>query len=153
MPIAQADIFAPVACIIPVTDSAQALLFDLHCPYALGATIFTGGPDDPELRLLVDRIRAGSVVIDDIIAPTADPRIPFGGSSQSGFGTTRGAEGLLELTRPKAIMHRRNKWLPHLDPPSPKDAPILASYLKTAHSRTLRQRLSALKSLIKSARK
>ena len=44
----------------------------------------------------------GFVTINDIIVPTADPRLPFGGVRGSGFGTTRGAEGLLEMTYPHA---------------------------------------------------
>jgi hypothetical protein len=35
----------------------------------------------------------GQCLINDVVIPTADPRIPFGGRGRSGFGVTRGAEG------------------------------------------------------------
>ena len=38
------------------------------------------------------RINAGTVFINDVITPSADPRAPFGGRKASGFGVTRGAE-------------------------------------------------------------
>ncbi len=47
------------------------------------------------------------MTINDLIVPTADPRVPFVGRKQSGFGATRGAEGLLEMTVPRVIAVRR----------------------------------------------
>ena len=69
------------------------------------------------------RVRAGSVCVNDLIVPTADPRLPFGGRGRSGFGVTRGAEGLLEMTVPKAISVRTGSFRPHLAAPSTPTAP------------------------------
>ena len=79
----KADIFAPVLAIVPVRDCEEALRFDEMCPYALGASVF--GPEEPARRLAT-RVRAGAVTINDLIVPTADPRLPFGGRAQSGYG-------------------------------------------------------------------
>ena len=54
--------------------------------------------------------------MNDVIVPTADPRLPFGGRKHSGFGVTRGAEGLLEMTVLKCVTVRRGRFRPHLDP-------------------------------------
>ena len=76
-----------------------------------------------------------------MIVPTADPRLPFGGRGRSGYGVTRGADGLLEMTRPKAIVVRRGSFRPHLDPPHPLDGDLFRHYLAAAHGGSLGQRL------------
>ena len=95
------------------------------------------------------QINAGSVCINDLIVPTADARVPFGGRSRSGFGTTRGAEGLLELTTPKVVTISRSKFRPAFDPPHPGDEEMFQAYLKLTHGRGLKPRWSALKQLIR----
>jgi acyl-CoA reductase-like NAD-dependent aldehyde dehydrogenase len=124
------DIFAPVLSLIPITDADDAIAAARACPYALGASIF-GDRDDA--RALIPRIRAGSVVINDMIVPTADPRLPFGGRGRSGFGVTRGAEGLLEMTALKAVSVRRGRFRPHLRPPAPGDAAMMQALLRVLH--------------------
>jgi hypothetical protein len=79
------------------------------------------------------RVNAGSVVINDVIVPTADPRLPFGGRGESGFGVTRGAEGLLEMTVVKTISVRRGWFRPHLAPPRESDARRFAGMIRLLH--------------------
>jgi acyl-CoA reductase-like NAD-dependent aldehyde dehydrogenase len=124
------DVFAPVLAIVAVRDMEQALQAAAACPYALGAAIF--GPP-AEAHLLATKVNAGSVVVNDIIVPTADPRLPFGGRGESGFGVTRGAEGLLELTAVKTISTRRGRFRPHLTAPRPDEAPRYAALIKLLH--------------------
>ena len=81
------------------------------------------------------------MVVNDVIVPTADPRLPFGGRGESGFGVTRGAEGLLDLTVPKVVAVRRGRRLPHLEDPHPADADLFRAYLALAHGGGLRTRL------------
>jgi acyl-CoA reductase-like NAD-dependent aldehyde dehydrogenase len=126
----QADIFAPVLALLPVRDCEEALRFDEMCPYALGASVF--GPEEPARRLAV-RIRAGAVTINDLIVPTADPRLPFGGRGESGYGVTRGAEGLLELTAIKTVSIRRGRRRPHYEPRTAIDQTVFHQYLRAAH--------------------
>jgi len=141
------DHFGPAAAIVAVRDDEEALRCNDECPYALGATIFSAS--ETEARALAARINAGVVVINDIIVPTADPRVPFGGRKASGFGVTRGAEGLLELTVPKVVMTRRNRWRPHLEPPADVDREIFTQYLKVAHSEGWGARCKAAGALIR----
>jgi acyl-CoA reductase-like NAD-dependent aldehyde dehydrogenase len=105
------DVFASWLAFVPVADMADAVAAQALCPFALGASIF--GPE-PEARAIAARLRVGSVCINDLIMPTADPRLPFGGRGLSGFGVTRGAEGLLDLTVAKTISLRRGRFMPHL---------------------------------------
>lgn len=126
------DVFAPVLSLIAVSDIEQALDLARHCPYALGASIF--GPE-AAARAVAARIDAGSVTINDVIVPTADPRLPFGGGRNSGFGVTRGAEGLLALTRVKTVSVRRGRFHPHLRPEASRDAALFATLIRLLHGR------------------
>lgn len=138
------DVFAPVLSIVPVPDEDAALAAATACPYALGAAVF--GPPEASRRLAA-RIRAGSVVINDLIVPTADPRLPFGGRGESGFGLTRGVEGLLEMTVCKTVMLRRGRFRPHLDAHE-MDADAMVALIAALHRPGFR-RLAALPHLTK----
>ncbi len=126
MHLLQQDVFAPWLALVPVADMAQALQALAACPYALGAAVF--GPE-AEARALVGRIPAGTVCVNDLIMPTADPRLPFGGRGESGFGVTRGADGLLAMTVVKTVSTRRGRFRPHLAAARPDDAARYASLI------------------------
>ncbi len=148
MALLRADIFAPVLSLVPVASAEESLHADDECPFALGAAVFG---TDREAAAFAAHVQAGCVVINDMIVPTADPRIPFGGRRQSGFGVTRGAAGLEEMTHYKVVLHRRNRWLPHLDPPSPWDARLLMAFLGLVHGRGWRTKLRSLGEAIRAA--
>lgn len=130
MAIAREDLFAPIVALFPVEGEDAAVVAANACPYALGASVF--GPSAAALRI-AERLAVGCVTIDDVIAPTGDPRLPFGGRGASGFGVTRGAEGLLEMTAIKAIAVRRGTMVQHLDPAWLGDEDLLTGYLLAAH--------------------
>jgi hypothetical protein len=88
------------------------------------------------------------VIINDMIVPSADPRVPFGGRGESGFGVTRGAEGLLELTTVKAIASQHSRRPRHLEPPVPGDEDLFQAYIGFTHG-SGRRRFGALRALIK----
>jgi acyl-CoA reductase-like NAD-dependent aldehyde dehydrogenase len=131
--------------VIPVRDVEHALLLSAQSRYALGAAIF--GPED-KARILAERVQAGCVVVNDVIVPTADPRLPFGGRKDSGFGVTRGTEGLLEMTVLKCVAVRRGKFRPHLDPAHAKDGELFAALIAALHGGT-RTRLHGLSTLLR----
>ena len=137
--ILHADCFAPVLSLIEVDGPGEALARDNCCPYALGATVF-GPPADA--RDFAAQVDAGCVVINDYLIPTADPRVSFGGRGESGFGVTRGPLGLLEMTRPKAVLEQTTAWRPHLDPPGDEAAAaeFFKKYLRAAHADGFRAR-------------
>jgi acyl-CoA reductase-like NAD-dependent aldehyde dehydrogenase len=139
------DVFAPWLAIVPVDGIEAGLVAAEACPFGLGASIF--GPE-AEARALAPRLRAGSVCINDLIVPTADPRLPFGGRGESGFGVTRGAEGLLEMTVVKTISMRRGRFRPHLAAPRPDDAARFATMIRLLYGGPA-QILAALRELIR----
>ena len=145
MRIAQTDIFAPVLSIIEVGNEEEALAANSHCPYALTAAVF--GPSEPARRL-ASRIPAGSVLINDIIVSTADPRAPFAGRRRSGFGPTRGREGLLEMTTTKAIQTQGATDLRAYANHTPHHANFFSGYIQAAHGGKWRTRLDGAREFL-----
>lgn len=146
MSITQADIFAPVLSFIRVESAEQALRENSKCPYALSATVF-GSP--ARCQQFARLIPAGCVVINDMIVPTADPRVPFGGRGMSGHGITRGEAGLLEMTQPKAIVATRRWFKPHLQSPTTADADVMEQLIRLEHAAHPLQSLLAVPKMFK----
>jgi acyl-CoA reductase-like NAD-dependent aldehyde dehydrogenase len=153
MAIARSDVFAPVLSLIEVESMLHVPGLYAQCPYALTASIFCSKGYEKKARVLAKMLKAGSVLINDVIAPTADPRVPFGGRGASGYGVTRGAEGLLEMTAVKTLLIRRGGLMLHLDATSNEDQPMFAGLIGVLHGKGLKSRWAALKQLVKSARR
>jgi acyl-CoA reductase-like NAD-dependent aldehyde dehydrogenase len=147
MRLLQQDVFAPVLALVPVDDAESALRLAEQCPYALGATVFG---EERSARQFAERVNAGVVIVNDVIVPTADPRVPFGGRGRSGYGVTRGTEGLLELTRLKVIAVRSGRCRWHLDEADFSDHDLVRHYLVAVHGATLRDRWNASRALLNS---
>jgi acyl-CoA reductase-like NAD-dependent aldehyde dehydrogenase len=141
MAVLRMDLFAPVLSLMGVADDRAALSAAAACPYALGAVVFG---QEKRARELASQVRAGVVLINDVIVPTADPRLPFGGLGRSGYGVTRGAEGLLEMTAIKALSVRRGAWRPHYEPPHSGHAALFCAYIQAVHGASWRKRLAAV---------
>jgi acyl-CoA reductase-like NAD-dependent aldehyde dehydrogenase len=148
MSVARTDLFAPVVSFLRVADDAQAIREAHRCPYALSAAMFGSTARCQELAR---RLSAGCVVINDIIVPSADPRVPFSGRGQSGYGITRGAAGLLEMTQIKAIVTARRWFKPHLQPSTPADAELLEQLIRVEHAPGLVSLLAAVPRLARAA--
>jgi aldehyde dehydrogenase (NAD+) len=135
--------FAPVVAVLPFDDLGAALAADRQCPYALAASVFTRRPRQAEA--LVGRLRAGVVTVNDVVAPTAHPATPFGGSGASGWGVTQGAEGLLEMTVSQVVSVRAGRYRPHYDLAAGQGGgghdELLRGLLEAGHAPTLGQRL------------
>ena len=131
-------------------DDGAALAWAEQSEFGLGASIFSA--DGAAAHELARQWPSGFVTINDLIVPTADPRLPFGGLRSSGFGITRGAEGLLEMTSAHVIAVRRGRWLPHLQPAQSGDEELFAAYIKLAHQQGT-SRLAGLRELWRAARR
>lgn len=148
MKIAQADIFAPLLSLMDARDVREAIAMHRACPFALTAAIFG---DEREARTLAAKLTAGTVTINDLIVPTADPRVPFGGRRSSGFGTTRGSEGLLEMTAPMTLAVRRGSSTRHFDATTPDHEPLFDGVIKASHAKSWSQRSSGLREIFSAA--
>jgi acyl-CoA reductase-like NAD-dependent aldehyde dehydrogenase len=130
--------FAPLLAVVPVDSVEQALEMDARCPYRLGASVFTAQP--ARAAAIAERVRTGMVTVNDTVAPTAHPATPFGGRGESGWGSTQGAEGLLEMTVPQVVSVRGGSYRPHYDLTTAGAASqegLLRGLLECGHSPTL----------------
>lgn len=137
MEIAAADIFAPVLSLMPFRYEEEALEADRLCPYALSVTIFGG---ESAARRIAEQVNAGCILINDVLATTADPRCAFGGRKRSGYGMTRGREGLLEMTAPKTVLIRRGDDRTHYRLTGNQHADFFYGYIAAVHGEGLRKR-------------
>jgi acyl-CoA reductase-like NAD-dependent aldehyde dehydrogenase len=152
MRIAQTDVFAPVLSLLSFSTLQQAAAMHEQCPYALTAAIFgPGNGSDKQARTLARTITAGTVLFNDVIVSTADPRASFGGRKRSGFGTTRGREGLLAMTAPRAVIRQRSRSLLPYQPTGSAHEGFFAGYMQAAHGRGWRARLSGWRAMGRAA--
>ncbi len=150
MEIARTDLFAPVVTVIRVRDEAAALEAEQECPFGLTAAIFG---DETKARALGARLSVGTVLVNDLIVPTADPRVPFGGRRDSGFGVTRGTEGLLEMTAVKTTSVRRSRDRRHYQPTGETHADMFAGVLELTHAAGWGARWAGLRKMVAAAKK
>jgi len=148
-PVASADVFAPLTSVLRVDQITEAIELVNQCRYRLGASVF--GPP-AEAAEFADQLRVGSICVNDLLAPTADPRLPFGGRGDSGFGVTRGEEGLLAMTVPRVVSERKSRFAVHLMARPPYFKSMLLASLQMLHSRTWGGRLRGLKDVVASVR-
>src|SRR6267378_168958 len=97
--IAKEEFFGPVAVIHAFKTEAEAVELANDTDFGLGAAVWSR--DIERANRLASRIEAGMVYINDIVH--SDPRAPFGGVKDSGFGRELGRPGALELTNPKLV--------------------------------------------------
>jgi len=98
-PIVAEECFGPVAMLFPFKDDAEAVSLANATEYGLGAAVWSGNLD--RAQRIAAQIEAGAVFINDFVR--SDPRAPFGGVKNSGFGRELGALGARELTNAKLI--------------------------------------------------
>lgn len=144
----QAEIFAPILSVMRAANLDEALAASAACTYALTASIF--GPEK-EARVLASKLRVGNVMINDILVPTADPRVPFGGRGSSGFGVTRGTEGLLGMTTPRTIQTQRSRSKRAYAATGDEHEDLFAGVAQMLHGRW-NKRWAGLMRLIRAAR-
>jgi aldehyde dehydrogenase (NAD+) len=140
--------------VIPFDTVDEALAMAKQSPFGLSASIFSA--DTAKAEELAALIPSGSVVINDVLAPTAHPATPFGGRGASGWGVTQGAEGLLALTVPQVVTVRRGRMRVHLDEaanPDPATEGILRGLLTWTHARGLGAKLKGLREMLKGIRR
>ncbi len=99
MAIAQDEIFGPVVVVIEFDTDEEALSIANDSRFGLGAAVWSH--DIERARGLANRIESGTVWINDY--HLLNPRFPFGGYKQSGFGRELGPEGLLAYQQIKHI--------------------------------------------------
>jgi len=99
MPAYTEEIFGPVACIIHAVDEQHAIQIANDTEYGLGCSIWTQNTEHGER--IASQIEAGMVYINGLVK--SDPRLPFGGVKDSGFGRELGRHGMMEFLNLKTV--------------------------------------------------
>ena len=94
------ELFGPVASILPVADEAEAIRVANDTVYGLGASVYTGDAQRGE-RIAAELLDAGNCFVNGIVK--SDPRLPFGGTKDSGYGRELSPLGILEFTNLKTV--------------------------------------------------
>jgi succinate-semialdehyde dehydrogenase/glutarate-semialdehyde dehydrogenase len=100
MPAYEDELFGPVAAVIAAHDEADALRIANDTAFGLGAAVFTRDTARGE-RVAREELRAGSCFVNAFVR--SDPRLPFGGIKQSGYGRELGVLGIREFVNAKTV--------------------------------------------------
>lgn len=100
MPAYDDELFGPVAAIIPVADAAEAIRVANDTPFGLGAAVFTQDVARGS-RIAATELQAGCCFVNAFVK--SDPRLPFGGIKQSGFGRELSHHGIKEFVNAKTV--------------------------------------------------
>lgn len=103
MPAYDQELFGPVAAIIAVPDEGEAVRVANDTPFGLGAAVFTRDLDRGE-RIAREELAAGSCFVNAFVK--SDPRLPFGGIRESGYGRELSRFGIREFVNVKTIYVR-----------------------------------------------
>ena len=95
------EIFGPVAAIIEADDERHAVALANQSVFGLGAAVFTR--DKARADRLARELEAGCVFVNALVK--SDPRLPFGGVKQSGYGRELSWFGIQEFVNIKTIFH------------------------------------------------
>jgi succinate-semialdehyde dehydrogenase/glutarate-semialdehyde dehydrogenase len=101
MQLMREETFGPVLAIRSVASADEAVALANDSPFALSASVWT--LDARRGRELASRIRAGSVMINDVASYYGISEAPHGGPGWSGWGRTHSRLGLLEMVQVKYV--------------------------------------------------
>lgn len=100
MPAYAEELFGPVAAVIAVDDEEEAVRVANDSPFGLGAAVFTGDTDRGR-KIAQKSLQAGCCFVNDFVR--SDPRLPFGGVKESGYGRELGPFGIREFVNIKSV--------------------------------------------------
>ena len=103
MPAFDDEIFGPVASIISVNNEKEAIQLANQTSFGLGGAVFTKDIERGE-KIAANDIEAGCCFVNDFVR--SDPRLPFGGIKESGYGRELSEAGIREFTNMKTVYIR-----------------------------------------------
>ena len=80
-------------------DEEEAVAIANATSYGLGTSVWTS--ERERVSRLMEEIETGAIFVNGLVK--SDPRLPFGGVKESGFGRELGREGMLAFTNVKTL--------------------------------------------------
>lgn len=99
MPVFKEETFGPVAAVIKVKNEEEAIDMANDSLFGLGASIWTSDVEKGEA--LARKIEAGAIFVNGLVK--SDPRLPFGGIKNSGYGRELSDYGIKEFCNIKSV--------------------------------------------------
>jgi len=99
MPAYDEELFGPAAAIIEAKDEEAAWRIANDTIFGLGAAVFT--KDAKRGERIARKLEAGATFVNSSVA--SDPRLPFGGIKESGYGRELGSYGIKEFVNVKTV--------------------------------------------------
>jgi succinate-semialdehyde dehydrogenase / glutarate-semialdehyde dehydrogenase len=93
------ELFGPVAALIEAKDEADAVRLANATTFGLGAAVFTRDLQSGER--VARQFESGAAFVNGLVA--SDPRLPFGGIKESGYGRELGSFGIKEFVNVKSV--------------------------------------------------
>ena len=93
------ELFGPVAALIEAKDEADAVRLANATTFGLGAAVFTR--DLQRGERVARQFESGAAFVNSLVA--SDPRLPFGGIKESGYGRELGSFGIKEFVNVKSV--------------------------------------------------
>ena len=103
MPAYEEELFGPVAVLVRARDEADGVRIANDSSFGLGAAIFSRDVDRAR-RIAVDELDAGACFVNGLVK--SDPRLPFGGVKDSGYGRELSLPGIRSFVNTKAVWVR-----------------------------------------------
>jgi len=112
------EIFGPIVPFMKVSSEEEALSLANDTHLGLNAYVFT--KDREKGCRIAEQVRAGSIVVNDVVVNFAYPELPFGGVKQSGIGRVHGEDALRDMCEARHInvdrfgsLEREPIWYPY----------------------------------------
>ena len=93
MPVLEEEVFGPAVPVLRARDGAEALRLANQSAYGLGSAVWTA--DLERGATFAARLEAGHTAVNGMTV--SDPRLPFGGIKDSGYGRELSRHGLFEF--------------------------------------------------------
>jgi succinate-semialdehyde dehydrogenase / glutarate-semialdehyde dehydrogenase len=103
MPAYKEELFGPVASLIKAKDEEDAIRIANDTIFGLGAAVFTQNSARGE-RIAREELNAGNCFVNDFVK--SDPRLPFGGVKESGYGRELSVLGIKEFVNIKTVYRK-----------------------------------------------
>ncbi|MBK7378513.1 MAG: NAD-dependent succinate-semialdehyde dehydrogenase [Ignavibacteriales bacterium] len=100
MPAFEEELFGPVAALIKVADEEEAIRTANDSNFGLGAALFTSDKTRGEI-IAKEKFNAGCCFVNEFVR--SDPRLPFGGINESGYGRELSTFGIREFVNIKTV--------------------------------------------------
>ena len=100
MPAYDEELFGPVAALIKVKDEQDAINIANDSIFGLGAAVFTKDVNRGN-KIVREKLNAGACFVNSFVK--SDPRLPFGGINESGYGRELSSFGIREFVNIKTV--------------------------------------------------